>query len=92
MTAPLLDAKAAGELLGVPDTWLYSAARRDAVPHFKIGRYVRFDRDQLLTWVQNRARGPMFNPGTTANSGPGVAATTQGPTPDLLRRTDAEET
>jgi hypothetical protein len=88
MSAPLLDAKAAGELLGVPHTWLLKEARRDAVPHVKLGRYVRFDADQLLAWVKNRARGPIYTR-STANSGPGAAATAQGQTPDLTRRTDA---
>jgi excisionase family DNA binding protein len=78
MTAPLLDAKAAGELLGVPHTWLLREARRDAVPYVRIGRYVRFDRDRLLAWVENRSRGP---PESTTNSGPGAAGTAQGLTP-----------
>jgi hypothetical protein len=79
VTAPLLDAKAAGELLGVPHTWLLREARRDAVPHVRLGRYVRFDADQLLAWLQNRARGPIYTQ-STAN-GPGAAPTAQGPTP-----------
>ena len=40
---PLIDAKAAGELLGVPHTWLLRQARADAVPHIRLGHYVRFE-------------------------------------------------
>lgn len=57
MTARLIDARAAGELLGVPHTWLLRQARRDAVPHVRLGRYIRFDADELLAWVRNRQRG-----------------------------------
>jgi hypothetical protein len=55
----LIDAKQAGELLSVPHTWLLEQARRDAVPHIRLGRYVRFDPDQLLAWARRRARGPV---------------------------------
>ena len=80
MTAPLIDAKAAGELLGVPPTWLLREARRDAVPHIRLGRYVRFDPDQLLAWVSNRMRGPTY-PMEKGKGGPGGAPTPRGPTP-----------
>lgn len=80
MTAPLIAAKAAGELLGVPHTWILRQARADQIPHVRLGHYVRFDADQLLEWARNRARGPVY-PLQTANGGPGAAATAQGPTP-----------
>jgi len=54
----LLDAGAAGELLGVPKTWVLTQARADRIPHVRLGRYVRFDPDELLTWARERARGP----------------------------------
>lgn len=57
--APLLiDAKAAGRLLGVPHTWLLAQARADRIPHVRLGRYVRFNADDLRAWAQSRARGP----------------------------------
>jgi excisionase family DNA binding protein len=56
----LLDAKAAGELLGVPASWVLSEARKGRLPHIRLGaRYVRFDRDDLLAWVQTRKVGPV---------------------------------
>jgi excisionase family DNA binding protein len=54
----LLDADGAGRLLGVPATWLRKEARNDRVPHVRLGRYVRFDRDDLLAWAAARSRGP----------------------------------
>jgi hypothetical protein len=56
--SPLLDAEGAGLLLSVPASWLMAEARADRVPHVRLGRYVRFDRDELLAWVATRARGP----------------------------------
>ncbi len=53
----LVDAKAAGVLLGVPATWLLAEARRDRVPHVRLGRYVRFDPVSLADWSARRERG-----------------------------------
>ena len=61
MTERLIDAKAAGELLGVPHTWVLEEARHDRVPHIRLGRYVRFDPEQLLAWARNRQRGPTYH-------------------------------
>ena len=54
----LIDAQAAGELLGVPASWVLAEARADRIPHVRLGRYVRFDGDQLLEWARHRTRGP----------------------------------
>lgn len=52
---PLLDAKAAARLLGVPHTWLLAQARAGGVPHHRLGHYVRFDPDDLREWLfENR--------------------------------------
>jgi len=34
---PLIDAKAAGQLLGVPPTWLLAQARAGRIPHHRLG-------------------------------------------------------
>jgi hypothetical protein len=54
----LVDAKAAGALLGVPGSWLLAQARRDKVPHVRLGKYVRFDPSDLERWVMTVKRGP----------------------------------
>ena len=49
------DAVAAAKLLGVPASWMLAQARAEKIPHHKIGRYVRFDIDELIAWVdQNK--------------------------------------
>lgn len=48
----LIDAKAASKLLGVPYTWLLAQARERKIPHHRLGHYVRFDPDDLQTWLR----------------------------------------
>jgi excisionase family DNA binding protein len=49
---PLIDAKAASLLLGVPYTWLLAQARAGNIPHHRLGHYVRFDPDDLQAWLR----------------------------------------
>lgn len=49
---PLIDAKAASQLLGVPYTWLLAQARANNIPHHRLGHYVRFDPNDLQTWLR----------------------------------------
>jgi len=39
---PLLDAEQAAPLLGVSGRWLEDSARAGIVPHYKMGRFLRF--------------------------------------------------
>jgi len=53
---PLIDARAASELLGVPYTWLLAQARERRIPHHRLGHYVRFNPDDLRDWlIETRA-------------------------------------
>ena len=56
--APLVDAKAAAEQLGVPASWLLAEARAQRAPHKRLGKYVRFDVDELRAWADGRHVGP----------------------------------
>jgi len=58
----LLDADGAAELLNVPASWVLAEARADRIPHVRLGRYVRFDADDLREWAQERRRGPNVTP------------------------------
>jgi len=43
------------ELLHVPNSWVYERTRRrgiERIPHFKLGKYLRFSRREVLEWVQ----------------------------------------
>jgi excisionase family DNA binding protein len=63
---PLLDASAAGALLGVPASWVMTEARADRIPHVRLGRYVRFEATELEAWWRSRARGPWRDRGAAA--------------------------
>jgi len=54
----LLDAEQAGQLLNVPASWMLAQARAGRIPHVRLGHYVRFDRDELLAWIEHRLTGP----------------------------------
>ncbi len=41
----------AAELLRVKVSWLYERTRTNSIPHVKLGKYLRFDRDELIAWV-----------------------------------------
>lgn len=57
----LLTAEEVAPLLGVPKSWVLSQARADAMPHVRLGKYPRFERDEVIEWFR-----------TTAHHGPKV--------------------
>jgi excisionase family DNA binding protein len=54
----LLTAKEVGELLQLNASWVLDAARRNAIPHIRLGRYVRSRRMDIETWLLDQRRGP----------------------------------
>jgi hypothetical protein len=54
----LIDAKAAAELLAVPESWVRSETRADRLPHVPLGKYRRYDPVELEAWWRSRRRGP----------------------------------
>jgi excisionase family DNA binding protein len=54
---PLLDAKQAGRLLGIPRSSVYDYAKRGELPHVKIGRHLKFIRGDLERAVVERRVG-----------------------------------
>jgi excisionase family DNA binding protein len=55
---PLIDAKGASRLLGVPHTWLLAQARAGLIPHHRLGHYVRFNPEDLARWLEETRSGP----------------------------------
>jgi excisionase family DNA binding protein len=52
----LLDANEIAERLGVPVSWVRESARSGAMPHIRLGRYVRFDLADVEEWLQECKR------------------------------------
>lgn len=51
LAEPLLDASEAARLLRVPRSTLYELVRSRGLPHVRVGRSLRFTRDDLGRWV-----------------------------------------
>jgi excisionase family DNA binding protein len=62
--SPLIDAKAAGRLLGVPHTWLLAQARAGRIPHHRLGHYVRFYAEDFQEWLRETRSGPPLESST----------------------------
>ncbi len=50
----LLDVHEMAALLGVKPSWLYQHTCRGAIPHIKVGRYVRFDPQQVIAFLKEQ--------------------------------------
>jgi excisionase family DNA binding protein len=56
----LLDVEQVAELLKVPMSWIYSRTRKrslDRLPGFRLGKYWRFRRDDVLRWLERQRTG-----------------------------------
>jgi len=46
----------AAAVIRVPKSWLYERTRTNTVPHIKLGKYLRFDQQEFLTWARQFRR------------------------------------
>ena len=62
MTDRLQTADEIAEILNVPVGWVREHTRSNAIPHVQLGRYVRYDLDEVLAWVESlkSGGGPKF--------------------------------
>lgn len=45
-------------LMQVTPAWVYAESRRGALPHVRLGRYVRFRRSAIERWLDDVQQGP----------------------------------
>jgi excisionase family DNA binding protein len=57
LTEPLLNADEAAQLLHVPRSTLYELVRSRHLPHVRVGRGLRFTREDLGRWVSDNTYG-----------------------------------
>lgn len=57
-TPALLTVDELHEALKVPKSWIYDRTRRrkDPIPHFKVGRYPRFDLLEVKAWLKDHEK------------------------------------
>jgi excisionase family DNA binding protein len=41
-------------ILGLPISWLYRRTCEGTMPHYKLGKYVRFDPEEVLAFIKKR--------------------------------------
>lgn len=58
MNERLLTAKEVADMLAVPLSWVREATRDGRLPHLKLGRYRRYQRQALEAWLADHAAGP----------------------------------
>ena len=52
MSERLLDAREVAERLNVPVSWVRESTRSGAMPHLRLGRYVRYELGEVETWLE----------------------------------------
>ena len=57
MTDRLLTAAEVAELLAVPESWVRQETRAGRLPHLRLGRYKRYERAEVLAWVEGQRAG-----------------------------------
>ena len=55
----LIDAEQLSLILGVKDGTIYDWVRRGKIPHVRLERLIRFDMDEINTWLQERKVAPL---------------------------------
>ena len=47
----LLTAEEVAAMLRMTPAWIYAQTRKDALPHLRLGRYVRYRRSAITEWL-----------------------------------------
>jgi excisionase family DNA binding protein len=53
----LLTAAEVAELLAVPTSWVREQSREGDLPCLRLGRYVRYEREEVLAWLEDQRSG-----------------------------------
>ena len=62
----LMTADDVAQYLCVKRSWVYAEARAGRIPHVRLGRYTRFNRESVEAWAAERERGPVVAKATAA--------------------------
>lgn len=50
--ADLLSVDGLAKKLNVPISWVYGKSREGTIPKIKVGKYVRFQLDEVMDWLK----------------------------------------
>lgn len=53
-----MDVPGAARCLGVSTSWVYKKVEARELPHFRVGRSIRFTKRALLEFIENNTVGP----------------------------------
>jgi excisionase family DNA binding protein len=54
----IIGVKDVAAMVKTPESWVYGKVERGEIPHFKLGKYVRFSRADIVDWIEAQRRGP----------------------------------
>jgi len=54
MNQVLIGIKKMAKKLDLPVSWLYARTRTKEIPHYKIGKYVKFDEAEIWAWLKKK--------------------------------------
>jgi len=52
MSQKLIGVNELAEILGVPPSWVYARSRTDSIPMIRVGKYIKFDLDEVMVWLK----------------------------------------
>lgn len=52
----LINANGASKMTGVPASWFLESARKNIIPHIKLGKYVRFRMGDIIEAMEKRPK------------------------------------
>lgn len=55
----VFDVKQLSEYLNVPDTWVYRQTSDHNIPHYKLGRHLRFKKTEIDKWLEEKSVNPI---------------------------------
>lgn len=71
---PLIGPQDVAALCNTKISWVYARAEDNTLPHFKIGKYLRFRKSEILAWRERQRIGSAPNAAPVTNrNGQGAA-------------------
>ena len=55
----IFNLKELSEYINVPNTWVYRQTCEHNIPYYKLGRYLRFKKSEIDTWLEEQKVNPL---------------------------------